>query len=46
MNTPNTKYLVIDTNYFYLNSKLDEYEYLRLTLSLFPEELVELHDLN
>jgi len=46
VSTPKAKYLTLDIKDFYLNSKLDEYEYLRLPHKLFPKELIVLYQLD
>ena len=46
ISTLNTKYLALNIKDFYLNSKLEEFEYMRLLYHLFPKELIELHDLD
>ena len=44
--TPNAKYLALNIKDFYLNSKLEEFEYMRLPYHLFLKELIELHNLD
>ena len=46
VSTPNAKYLTLDIKDFYLNSKLDEFEYVRLPYKLFPAELITLYKLD
>ena len=46
VSAPRAKYLTLDIKDFYLNSKLDEFEYLRLPFSLFSQEMIELYKLD
>ena len=43
---PNAKYLTLDVKDFYLNSKLEEFECMRLPYNLFPKDLIELYGLD
>ena len=44
--TPNAKCLTLDIKDFYLNSKLEEFEHMRLPCHLFPQESINLYDLD
>ena len=45
ISTPGAKFMTIDISNFYLNTPLDRYEYMKMKLSNFPEEIVELYNL-
>ena len=45
VSTPGAKFMTIDTSNFYLNTPLDRYEYMKMKLSNFPEDIVELYNL-
>ena len=43
-NTPSTinaKCLVADINYFYLNTKMDRFDYKRFEMDIIPKEIIE-----
>ena len=42
ISTPGAKFMTIDISNFYLNTPLDRYEYMKMKLSNFPEDIVEL----
>jgi hypothetical protein len=46
ISTPNTKFLVIDINFFYLNTPLGRFEYMVINLASLPQEKIEKYDLN
>ena len=46
VSTPNARYLTLDIKDFYLNSKLDDFEHMRLPYHLFPQELIDLYNLD
>ena len=37
--------MTLDTNFFYLNTPLDQYEYLRLKLRNFPDDVIKEYNL-
>ena len=39
--TPNEKTLVADFKDFYLNTKMDRYEYMRLKKDIIPREIID-----
>ena len=41
LSTPNEKYLVADTKDFYLNKKMDQFEYMILKAEIPPQEIIE-----
>ena len=45
ISTPGSKYATIDIKDYYLNSKLKEYEYMRIHISLIPQEFIDLYNL-
>ena len=45
ISTPNAKSMTIDIKYFYLNTPMSRYEYMRLKLSNLPEYFVQQYDL-
>ena len=46
ISTPGSKYATLDIKDFYLNSKLKEYEYMKMHISLFPQEFINAYNLN
>ena len=46
ISTPTSRYCTIDIKDFYLNSKLKEYEYMRLPVNLIPKEIMDLYNLH
>jgi hypothetical protein len=46
ISTPNAKFLVIDINNFYLNTRLRPFEYMVVNLALLPQETIEKYDMN
>jgi len=45
ISTPGSRYATIDIKDFYLNSKLREYEYMKIHKNLIPQEFIDLYDL-
>ena len=45
ISTPNAKFMTIDIKDFYLMTPMDRYEYFRMTLELFPEDIIKEYDL-
>ena len=45
ISTPNARYATLDIKDFYLNSKLKEYEYMKMHIGLFPIEFIQLYKL-
>ena len=41
ISTPKTKYLVGDVKNFYLGTTMTQYEYLRLSITIIPQEIIE-----
>jgi hypothetical protein len=46
ISTPYFKFLVIDINFFYLNTPLGRFEYIVINLASLPQETIEKYDLN
>ena len=45
ISTPDSKFMTIDINDFYLNTPMDRFEYMKLKLSNPPEDFVTLYNL-
>ena len=45
ISTPNAKFMTIDIKDFYLKTPMSRYEYFRMKLELFPEDIIEEYDL-
>ena len=45
ISTPKTKYLVGDVNIFYLGTTTTRYEYLRLSITIIPQEIIDQYNL-
>ena len=45
ISSPGSKYATIDIKHFYLNSKLEDYEYMKIHKSLLPQEFIDLYNL-
>ena len=45
VSTPGAKYMTVDIKNFYLNTPLDQYEYMRIPLDLIPEEVINEYNL-
>jgi len=45
ISTPNAKFMTIDIKDFYLMTPMDRYEYFRMKLELFPEDIIKEYDL-
>jgi len=45
LSTPNARYMTMDISNFYLNTELDRYEYMRLSLSDIPPEVIQQYNL-
>ena len=45
ISSPGSKYATIDIKDFYLNSKLKDYEYMKIHKSLLPQEFINLYNL-
>ena len=43
--TPGAKFMTIDISNFYLNTPMDRYEYMRMKLDMFPEDVIEEYNL-
>ena len=43
VSTPGAKFVTIDISNFYLNTPLDRYEYMKMKLSNFPDNIIELY---
>ena len=41
ISTPNAKFMTIDIKDFYLMTPMDRFEYLRMKLELFPQDIIE-----
>jgi len=46
ISTPGSKYATLDIKDFYLNSKLKEYEYMKMHISLIPQEFINTYNLS
>jgi hypothetical protein len=46
ISTQGAKFLVIDINFFYLNTPLGRFEYMVINLVSLPQEMIEKYDLN
>jgi hypothetical protein len=46
ISSPGAKFLVIDINFFYLNTPLGRFEYMVINLASLPQETIEKYDLN
>jgi hypothetical protein len=40
ISTPNAKFMIIDLKEFYLNTSMSQYEYFRMKLELFPQDVI------
>ena len=45
ISTPGAKFMTIDISNFYLNTPVDMYEYMRMKLDMFPEDVIEEYNL-
>jgi hypothetical protein len=45
LSTPNAKFMTMDIKDFYLNTPLDEYEYMRIPVAFIPTEIFEFYNL-
>ena len=45
LSTPNAKFMSIDIKYFYFNTPMPRYEYMRLKLSNLPEDVIHQYNL-
>jgi hypothetical protein len=45
ISTPDAKFMCMDVKNFYLNTPMDRYEYMRLPISIIPEEIINLYNL-
>jgi hypothetical protein len=45
ISTPNGRFMVVDIKEFYLNTPLERYEYMRLPLSMIPDEIIQQYQL-
>ena len=45
ISTPNARYMCVDVKNFYLNTTLDRYEYMRMLIKLFSQELIDMYNL-
>ena len=43
--TPGTLFMTIDIKYFYLNTPMDQFEYMKLKLNNLPEDFVDRYQL-
>jgi len=41
VSTSNAQFMTLDINNFYLNTPMERYEYLRLKLEQFPEDIIQ-----
>jgi hypothetical protein len=41
VSTPNAKFIGLDIKYFYLNTKMERYEYMRLPIDIIPKEIID-----
>ena len=45
ISTPGGKFMTINISNFYLNTQLDRYEYMRLKLDMFPDDVIKEYNL-
>jgi hypothetical protein len=45
LSTPNAKFMGVDLKNFYLNTLLDRYEYMRLSIDIIPDEIIDKYNL-
>ncbi len=45
ISTPNARWMTVDIKFFYLNTPLKRYEYLKLKLGDLPEDVIKHYDL-
>ena len=45
ISTPGAKFMTINISNFYLNTPMDRYEYMRMKLDMFPEDVIEEYNL-
>ena len=45
ISTPGAKFMTIDISNFYLNTPMDRYEYMRMKLEMFPDDVIEEYNL-
>ena len=45
LSAPNANFLFADIKYFFLNTKIDLFEYMRLKMEIFPKEIIEKYNL-
>ncbi len=45
LSTPKAKFMGIDLKNFYLNTPLDRYEYMRLSIDIIPDEIIDQYNL-
>ena len=46
ISTPGAKFMTIDISNFYLNTPMDRYEYMRMKLDMFPDDVIEEYNLH
>ena len=45
ISTPGAKFMTINISNFYLNTPMDRYEYMRMKLKMFPDDVIEEYNL-
>jgi hypothetical protein len=45
ISTPNARFMVADIKYFYLNTPLEPYKYMRLPLAMIPDKIIQQYQL-
>ena len=45
VSTPNVKFMTIDINNFYLNTEMTNYEYTKISISIFPQQIIDYYNL-
>ena len=45
ISTDNVQFLGLDTKSFYLNTPMEEFEYMRLPMNIIPQEIIEQYNL-
>ena len=45
LSTPNAKFMTIDIKDFYLNTPMEEYEYMRIPVSIIPDDIIKQYNL-
>ena len=41
VSTPGAKFMTSDIKYFYLNTPMSQYEYMRISITLIPQDIID-----